>query len=84
MASCMDDPRDPSKVQHSNQAIILFRIMMMAAGYQDGNDAADLRHDPCFKIALERDLETGAALCSQPMILPVVYRNILSVSSRPG
>ncbi len=68
LASCMDDLRDPSKVQHSLQEIILFRIMMIAAGYEDGNDAADLRHDPCFKLALERDPETGAALCSQPTI----------------
>jgi hypothetical protein len=42
--------------------------MMIAAGYEDGNDAADLRDDPAFKLALERDPETGAALCSQPTI----------------
>jgi len=39
-----------------------------AAGYEDGNDADSLRHDPSFKIALERGPETGAALCSQPTI----------------
>ena len=42
--------------------------MMIAAGYEDGNDANDLRDDPAFKLALERDPETGAALCSQPTI----------------
>lgn len=26
---------------------------MIAAGYEGGNDAAGLRHDPSFKIALE-------------------------------
>ena len=41
---------------------------MIAAGYEDGNDADSLRHDPSFKIALERGPETGAALCSQPTI----------------
>ncbi len=68
LASCMVDPRDPAKVQHSLDDIIRFRIMMIAAGYEDGNDADSLRHDPSFKIALERSPETGAALCSQPTI----------------
>jgi hypothetical protein len=68
LASCMVDPRDPAKVQHSLADIIRFRIMMIAAGYEDGNDADSLRHDPSFKIALERGPETGAALCSQPTI----------------
>jgi DDE family transposase len=65
---CLCDPRDPAKVQHSLCDIICFRIMMIGAGYQDGNDANALRHDPSFRIALERGPETGAALCSQPTI----------------
>ncbi|MFV0384513.1 transposase, partial [Paracoccus sp. (in: a-proteobacteria)] len=68
LASCVDDPRDPGKVQHSLEEIIRFRILMIAAGYEDANDAADLRHDPSFKLALERAPESGAALCSQPTI----------------
>jgi len=68
LASCMVDPRDPAKVQHYLDDIIRFRIMMIASGYEDGNDADSLRHDPSFKIALERGPETGAALCSQPTI----------------
>lgn len=68
VASCLDDRRDPEKVQHRLEEIIRFRIMMIAAGYEDGNDANELRNDPAFKLALERDPETGAALCSQPTI----------------
>lgn len=68
LASCLQDLRDPGKVQHSLAEIIRFRIMMIAAGYEDGNDATDLRHDPSFKLALERGPGTGAALCSQPTI----------------
>lgn len=68
LSSCLTDPRDPDKVRHSLDDIIRFRIMMIAAGYEDGNDANDLRDDPAFKLALERDPETGAALCSQPTI----------------
>jgi hypothetical protein len=40
---------------------------MIAAGYEDGNDADALRHDPVFKLALDH-LPAGAALCSQPTI----------------
>lgn len=68
VASCLTDLREPGKVRHSLQDIIRFRIMMIAAGYEDGNDANDLRDDPAFKLALERDPESGAALCSQPTI----------------
>ena len=68
VAKCLTDLRDPSKTHHSLEDIIRFRIMMIAAGYEDGVDAADLRDDPSFKLALERDPETGAALCSQPTI----------------
>ncbi len=46
----------------------LFQIMMIAAGYEDGNDVTDLRHDPSLKIALERNPQTGAALWSRPTI----------------
>ncbi len=68
IASCLTDLRAPGKVRHSLEEIIRFRIMMIAAGYEDGNDAGDLRHDPSFKLAPERDPETGGALCSQPAI----------------
>ena len=68
LASCLEDLRDPGKVRHGLAEIIRFRIMMIAAGYEDGNDATELRRDPGFKLALERGPETGAALCSQPTI----------------
>jgi hypothetical protein len=68
VSSCLMDLRDPGKTRHSLEDIIRFRIMMIAAGYEDGNDAADLRDDPAFKLVLERGPETGAALCSQPTI----------------
>ena len=68
LASCLTDTRHQGKVRHSFEDILRFRMMMIAAGYEDGNDASELRHDPSFKIALERDPETGAALCSQPTI----------------
>ena len=68
LASCLDDPRDPAKTRHLLKDIIRFRAMMVAGGYEDGNDAHESRHDPSFKLALERAPETGDALCSQPTI----------------
>jgi hypothetical protein len=67
LAACIDDPRSPERVQHGLAAILRFRMLMIAAGYEDGNDADSLRHDPVFKLALD-GLPDGAALCSQPTI----------------
>src|SRR5215213_3033967 len=61
------DPRAPERVRHGVAAILRFRMLMIAAGYEDGNDADSLRHDPVFKLALE-GLPDGAALRSQPTI----------------
>ena len=61
------DERAPERVRHSLEEIIGFRMLMIAAGYEDGNDADALRRDPMFKLALER-LPSGADLCSQSTI----------------
>src|SRR4051812_12428872 len=67
LAACLDDPRRPERIQHSVAEILRFRLLMIAAGYEDGNDADALRHDPLFKLALGH-LPDDAALCSQPTI----------------
>src|SRR6195952_3121041 len=67
LATCIADPRDPGRVVHGLDEIIRFRLLMIAAGYEDGNDADRLRTDPGFKLAMER-LEDETALCSQPTI----------------
>jgi hypothetical protein len=67
LAACLADPRDPGRTLHGLDAIIRFRMLMIAAGYEDGNDADGLRHDPVFKLALDR-LSDDGALCSQPTI----------------
>src|SRR6201987_5829640 len=66
-AACLKDPRAPEKVVHRLAQIIRFRMLMIAAGYQDGNDAATLRRDPMFKLALGR-LPSDEELCSQSTI----------------
>ena len=67
LAACIDDPRAPDRIQHSLADMLRFRLLMIAAGYEDGNDASSLRHDPLFKLASGR-LPDAAALCSQPTL----------------
>ena len=67
LAGCIDDPRAPERIQHSLAEMLRFRLLMIAAGYEDGNDADSLRHDPLFKLANGR-LPDAAALCSQPTL----------------
>jgi hypothetical protein len=54
-------------VVHPIEDIVRFRMLMIAAGYEDGNDADVLRHDPMFKLAMGR-LPTSEPLCSQSII----------------
>jgi hypothetical protein len=67
LAACIDDPRAPERVRHGLAEMLRFRLLMIAAGYEDGNDADGLRHDPLFKLANGR-LPAAAALCSQPTL----------------
>src|SRR5512147_1320796 len=67
LAACIEDRRDPGSTLHPLADIIRFRLLMIAAGYEDGNDATSLRVDPVFKMALER-LPSGRDLCSQSTI----------------
>src|ERR1700752_5446156 len=67
LAGCLRDPRMPEKVVHRLAEIIRFRMLMIAAGYADGNDSNTLRRDPMFKLALER-LPSGEELCSQSTV----------------
>lgn len=67
LASCVIGPRAPRQVTHPIEEIIRFRMLMIAAGYEDGNDAETLRHDPMFRLAMGR-LPEDSALCSQPTI----------------
>jgi hypothetical protein len=67
MAACIKDPRAPDQITHSLADIIGFRLLMIAAGYEDGNDASSLRGDPMFKMALDL-APSDRELCSQSTI----------------
>jgi hypothetical protein len=67
LAACIADPRSPDQITHSLADIIRFRLLMIAAGYEDGNDASNLRGDPMFKMALDLS-PSDRELCSQSTI----------------
>src|SRR5437660_11583449 len=67
LAACLRDPRAPERVAHRLAEMIRFRMLMIAAGYEDGNDADSLRADPLFKLAMDRLPEHGD-LCSQSTV----------------
>lgn len=67
LAGCIKDPRAPDQITHTLADIIRFRLLMIAAGYEDGNDASSLRGDPMFKMALDL-APSDRELCSQSTI----------------
>jgi hypothetical protein len=67
LAACMVDRRAPELITHTLAEIIRFRLLMIGAGYEDGNDASSLRSDPIFKMALDL-LPSDRELCSQSTI----------------
>src|SRR6201993_3014896 len=67
LAACMRDPRAPGRIVHGLDEILRFRMLMIAAGYEDGNDADSLRGDVLFKLAMDR-LPSHGDLCSQSTV----------------
>src|SRR2546427_6891936 len=68
LAAVLRDPRDPRRVHFTLHDLLKQRVLQIAAGYEDANDATTLRHDPIFKLLLGRLPESGASLASQPTI----------------
>ncbi|WP_435656750.1 IS1380 family transposase [Brucella pituitosa] len=64
LAGCIKDPRRSDQIVHSLSTMISFRMQMIAAGYEDGNDANRLRSDPVFKMA-QNNLPSSRSLASQ-------------------
>ena len=67
LAACLRDLRAPERIRHGVAEMLRFRLLMIAAAYEDGKDADSLRHDPVFKLANGR-LPDDGALCSQPTL----------------
>jgi hypothetical protein len=68
LAAVLADARDARRIHFTPEDLLKQRIFQIAAGYEDANDANTLRHDPIFKLLLDRLPETGAPLASQPTI----------------
>jgi hypothetical protein len=52
LAAVVEDARCPDRIKHSLLALFQQRIYQITLGYEDGNDAQTLRHDPLLKTAL--------------------------------
>ena len=68
LAGCLNDRRDPDRIDHTLEEMLRLRMFAIAAGYEDANDCGKLRNDPVFKMAVGRAPGSGAALCSQPTL----------------
>jgi hypothetical protein len=63
LAQAVADSRDPRYITHPLRDLLTQRVFQLASGYEDGNDANALRHDPLFKLATGRaPLDAGNAL----------------------
>lgn len=68
LAACLKDKRQVGKVQHELDELLTQRIMAIACGYEDANDAARLASDPVHKLLVGRDPVQGEDLASQPTL----------------
>ena len=68
LAALLRDDRQVAKVRHQLPQLLAQRVYQIAAGYEDCNDATDLRHDPVLKTVVGRLPQTGPALASQPTL----------------
>src|SRR6184192_4784407 len=68
LAACLKDERQAVKVDHELEELLTQRIMAIACGYEDANDAARLASDPVHKLLVGRDSVDGEDLASQPTL----------------
>jgi Transposase DDE domain group 1 len=64
------DPRDPRYSTHLQAEMLTSRIFGIAAGYEDGNDHQQLRHDPAFQVAAGRTPAEMKYDASSPLASP--------------
>jgi hypothetical protein len=67
LAAAIHDKRHQAYIDHPLRDLVAQRIYQIASGYADANDANSLRHDPLFKLGIERrPLEPEHDLASAP------------------
>lgn len=68
LSACITDPRQSGKVDHTVAEMLRQRIIGIACGYEDANDAARLMHDPIHAIVVRGNPSDDRALASQPTL----------------
>jgi len=65
LSDVIPDPRHPELITHPQLSLLKQRIYALALGYEDLNDHTQLRNDPAFQTAVERDdvLASSSTLC---------------------
>jgi len=68
-ADCLTDWRkSPARSRHSLEMLVRQRVLQLACGYSDQDDADTLRSDPLFKLACGQLPLSGHDLASQPTL----------------
>jgi hypothetical protein len=67
LAACVPEWRGP-RVRHSREDLVRQRVLQIACGYADQDDADALRADPLLKHACGRLPASGPDLASQPTL----------------
>ena len=68
LACALEDERQSKKIKHELGELLTQRVMAIACGYPDTNDAARLGSDPVHKLLVGRDPIQGEDLASQPTL----------------
>jgi hypothetical protein len=68
LAQALEDERQAKKIKHELSELLTQRVMAIACGYPDTNDAARLGSDPVHKLLVGRDPIVGEDLASQPTL----------------
>jgi hypothetical protein len=66
--ACIDDPRNPFFIAHSQRTLLAQRIFGIAQGYEDLNDHQSLREDPLFQVVCDRGVRADLPLASPPTL----------------
>ena len=68
LCAALVDPRDAKRIEHSYLYLLRQRVFSIALGYPDGNDSAQIGHDPMMKLVCGRKPTDERALASQPTL----------------
>ena len=70
IVACFDNDRDPTRAEHSCEALVGQRVFGLAPGDEDLNDRDEIRRDSVLTLACGRGDLTGAARAWEPARIP--------------